>query len=239
MTAAGTARRAQEDSAAVDAAAADAAAIAARYPRAFASDGTPLWKAGGVVSTPREAQIAFTVGDALPLLLALWWVALSLRALAADRRRRAPVIALAGALGAFACARFAPWAVVWFMAGLDDRYGVGPALLGALTLACAATMVTSWGIADPRKKSAPYLPAPVVIGTEGRTAPTVPAHLRPGLFALSHWTLAGTALGLLVVGVAYGYFFDGVRPGLPERLALGIAALGAAAGLLGAARARG
>lgn len=239
MTVAGASRQSQEDSAGAESAAADSAATAARYPRAFAPGGEPLWHAGGVVSTPREAHVARTVGDALPLLLALWWVALSLRALAADRRRRAPVIVLFGALGAYASARFAPWAVVWAMVGLDDRYGVGPALLGALAMACLGAMVASWSIADPRRKGAPYLPAPVLVGTEERMAPTVAAHLRPGLLALSHWTLAGTALGLLLVGVAYGYFFDGVRPGVPERLALGVAALGALTGLLGGLRARG
>lgn len=226
---------------AASAAAADSlAAVAARYPRAFATNGKPLWRAGGVVSTAREAHQLRTVMGALPLLLALWWTALSLRALAVDVRRRAPVIVLAGVLGALGWAVLGPLMVSGFTAHLDDRYGVGPALLVTLTVTCLLAMAMSWGVADPRLKRSGIFsrsrPAPVMVGTEEPTIPTIPDHLRPGLLLLCRWTLTGVALGLLVVGVSYGYFFDGVRPGLPERLALGVAAIGVAVGARGLVR---
>ena len=72
--------------------------------------------------------------------------------------------------------------------------------------------------------------APVLIGTDYRTTPTVAEPRRSRLFALSRGTLVGTALGLLIVGVAYGYHFDTVRPGVPERFALAFAVLGALSG---------
>ena len=165
------------DSTAADSTAADSvAAIAHRYPHAFASNGAPLWRAGGMVSTPREAELLRTVASALPLLLALWWVALSLRSLAVDRRRRGSLIVLLGVLGAFGWAVVGPWAIVWATAGSDDRYGTGPALLAALAAACLSALVMSWAIANPRVTIAGILslPAPVIIGTELATTPTIP-----------------------------------------------------------------
>lgn len=220
------------DSAAIEAAAPDTMALlAARYPRAFTTDGQPLWRQGGIVGSAREAQLSHTVASALPLLLALWWLALSLRAYAADRRRRGAMIVLAGALGAVAWARFGPWVVVMFMAALGDRYGEGAALLGALVGACLGAMVMTWAIADPRRKEDHLVRAPVLIGSDSVTSPTVAEPLRARLFTLYRWTLAGTAFGLLVIGVAYGFGFEVVRPPLPERIALVLAALGVAMGL--------
>ena len=228
------------DSVAAAMAADSVAELHRRYPLAFASNGKPLWTAGGVVSTPREAQLLRTVASALPLLLALWWVALSVRALAVDRRRRGSVIVLFGVLGAIGWAVLGPWGVVGATAALDDHYGTGPALLAMLVTACLVALVMSWGIADPRLESSGFRspPAHVIIGTEQPTAPTVPDHLRPGLLALCRYTLIGIALGLLVIGVAYGFVFDAVHSGLPKWLALGIAACGVAAGVRGLARAR-
>ena len=212
------------------------ARLAARYPRAYSSNGKPLWHQGGIVGSAREAQLSRTVASALPLLLALWWVALSLRAYAADRRKRGPVIVLAGAVGAVGWAMVGPWAVVMGMAALDDRYGEGRALLSVLVAACLGAMVMTWAIADPRYADNHFFRAPVLIGTDYRTTPTVAEPMRSRLFALYRWSLAGTALGLLVVGVAYGYEFDVVRPRLPEEIAVAIAALGIATGVLRAMR---
>ena len=208
------------------------AVLAARYPRAFSSNGKPLWHQGGIVGSAREAQLSRTVASALPLLLALWWIALSLRAYAADRRKRGPVIALAGAVGAVGWAIVGPWAVVMGMAALDDRYGEGRALLAVLVGACLGALVMTWTIADPRDQRNHFFRAPVLIGTDYRTTATVAEPMRSRLFTLYRWTLAGTALGLVVVGVAYGYDFDVVRPGIPERIALALAALGVAVGAM-------
>jgi hypothetical protein len=207
------------------------AVLAARYPRAFSSNGKPLWHQGGIIGSAREAQLSRTVGSALPLLLALWWIALSVRAYAADLRKRGSVIALAGAVGAVGWATVGPWAVVMGMAALDDHYGEGRALLGVLVTACLGAYVMTWTIADPRYKDNVFFRAPVLIGTDYRTTPTVAEPMRSRLFTLYRWTLAGTALGLLVVGVAYGYAFDSVRAGIPERVALVLAALGVVMGV--------
>ena len=225
------------DSAALDVATTDTMAVlASRYPRAFASSGEPLWQQGGIVSSAREVALSRTVMSALPLLLGLWWIALSLRAYAADERKRGPVIVAAGALGALGWAMLGPLAVAMGMAALNERYGDGPALLSVLVFACLGAMVMTWAVADPRHKQNFRRRAPVIIGTDYRTTPTVDEALRSRLFTLYRWTLAGTGLGLLVVGVAYGYGFDSVKPGVPERIALGLAVLGAAVGVVRGAR---
>ena len=228
------------DSAAAATAADSVAELHRRYPRAFASNGKPLWTASGFVSTPREAHVLRTVTDALPLLLALWWVALSVRALAVDRRRRGSVIVLFGVLGAIGWAVLGPLGVVGFTAALDDRYGMGRSLVASLVAACLVALVMSWGIADPRLESSGFRspPAHVIVGTEQPTTPTVPDHLRPGLLTLCRYTLIGVALGLFVIGVAYGFLFDTVHPGVPKWIASGIAACGVAAGLRDLSRAR-